>query len=107
MSKLSIIVIGAGTMGRRHIEYLCASDACQLAAVCDSNSGAAALAAKHGVPFFHDPIEALDLVSPDGAIIAAPTQLHEELALACIRPRDRNFSRKAGHSYARRRAQAC
>ena len=85
MSKLRIIVIGAGTMGRRHIDYLCASDACQLAAVCDSDSGAAALAARHEVPFFHDPIEALDLVSPDGAIIAAPTQLHEELALACIR----------------------
>ena len=62
MSKLRIIVIGAGTMGRRHIEYLCASDACQLAAVCDSDSGAAALAARHEVPFFHDSIEALDLV---------------------------------------------
>ena len=85
MSHLRIVVIGAGTMGRRHIEYVSASEACQLAAVCDPDSGAAALAAENGVPFFHDSIEALDLASPDGAIIAAPTQLHEELALACIR----------------------
>ncbi len=85
MSKIRIVVIGAGTMGRRHIEYISASEACQLAAICDRDAGAAVLAAENGVPFFHDAIEALDLVAPDGAVIAAPTQLHEELAMACIR----------------------
>ena len=72
-------------MGRRHIEYVNASDECQLVAICDPDASAAELAAKSEVPFFHDAYEALDLASPDGAIIAAPTNLHEELALACIR----------------------
>lgn len=72
-------------MGRRHIEYVNASGDCQLVAICDPDSGAAELAAKYGVPIFYDAFEALDLASPDGAIIAVPTQLHEELALTCIR----------------------
>jgi len=72
-------------MGRRHIDYVNASGDCQLVAICDPDSGVAELAARNEVPLFHDAFEALDLASPDGAIIAAPTNLHEELALACIR----------------------
>lgn len=72
-------------MGRRHIDYVNASGECQLVAICDPDSGVAKLAAKNEVPLFHDEYEALDLAAPDGAIIAAPTNLHEELALACIR----------------------
>ena len=85
MSKLRIAILGAGTMGRRHIDYVNASGECQLVAICDPDSGVAKLAAKNEVPLFHDEYEALDLAAPDGAIIAAPTILHEELALACIR----------------------
>ncbi len=85
MSKLRIAILGAGTMGRRHIDYVNASGDCQLVAICDPDSGVAELAARNEVPLFHDAFEALDLASPDGAIIAAPTNLHEELALACIR----------------------
>ena len=84
MSRTRIVVIGAGVMGRRHVEYIGASDCAELAAVCDRDARAATLAAQYGAPHFHDYIEALDLASPDGAIIAAPTQLHEEMALACI-----------------------
>ena len=85
MSKLRIAILGAGTMGRRHIDYVNASGECQLVAICDPDTGVAKLAAKNEVPLFHDELEALDLAAPDGAIIAAPTNLHEELALACIR----------------------
>ena len=85
MSELRIAILGAGTMGRRHVDYVNASDDCQLVAICDPDSGVAELAARNEVPFFYDEFEALDLAAPDGAIIAAPTNLHEELALACIR----------------------
>ncbi len=85
MRNLRIAILGAGTMGRRHIEYVNASDDCQLVAIGDPDARTAQLAAHNDVPHFHDEIETLDLAAPDGAIIAAPTQLHEELALACIR----------------------
>ena len=85
MSQLRIAILGAGTMGRRHIDYVNASGECQLVAICDPDTGVAKLAAKNEVPLFHDELEALDLAAPDGAIIAAPTNLHEELAMACIR----------------------
>ena len=85
MSRARIVVVGAGVMGRRHVEYIETSSCADLAAVCDRDARAATLAAQYGVPLFHDYTEALDLAAPDGAIIAAPTQLHEEIALACIR----------------------
>ena len=85
MSQLRIAILGAGTMGRRHIDYVNASRECQMVCICDPDSGVAALAARNEVPFFHNEFEALDLAAPDGAIIAAPTPLHEELAMACIR----------------------
>ena len=85
MTNLRIAILGAGTMGRRHIEYVNASDDCHLVAIGDPDARTAQLAAHNDVPHFHDELETLDLAAPDGAIIAAPTQLHEELALACIR----------------------
>ena len=85
MSQLRIAILGAGTMGRRHIDYVNASRECQMVCICDPDSGVAELAASNEVPFFHNEFEALDLAAPDGAIIAAPTPLHEELAMACIR----------------------
>lgn len=85
MNKPRIVVIGAGAMGRRHIEYVHASGLCELAAICDSDPAAAALAANYNSPFFHSYIEALDLAAPDAAIIASPTPLHDEMTLACIR----------------------
>ncbi len=85
MSNLRITILGAGTMGRRHIEYVNASVDCHLVAIGDPDARTAQLAAHNDVPHFHDELETLDLAAPDGAIIAAPTQLHEELALACIR----------------------
>ena len=85
MSELRIAILGAGTMGRRHVDYVNASNDCQLVCICDPDTGVAALAAENEVPFFHDEFQALDLAAPDGAIIAAPTPLHEELAMACIR----------------------
>ena len=85
MSVVRIVVIGAGVMGRKHAEYLDASEHGELVALCDSDSRAGALAAEYDVPHFFNHVEALDLSAPDAAIVAAPTQLHEEIAMACIR----------------------
>ena len=82
---MRIVVIGAGVMGRKHAEYVDASEHCELVALCDNDSQAGALAAKYSVPHFFNHFEALDLAAPDAAIVAAPTQLHEEIAMACIR----------------------
>ena len=85
MSRVRIVVIGAGVMGRKHAQYVDASEHSDLVALCDSDSRAGALAAQYGVPHFFNHVEALDLSAPDAAIVAAPTQLHEEIAMACIR----------------------
>lgn len=84
MAGLRIAVIGAGMIGRTHIEALVGSPDASLAAVADPTPAAQALAAKHGVPHFADTIAMLDTVKPDGAIVAIPNALHVEIGLACL-----------------------
>lgn len=85
MTPARIAVLGAGLIGRKHIEVLRAHrpDA-TLAAVCDPAPFAAEEARRFGYPI-HTTIEALlDQARPDGVIIAVPNQLHLPAALACI-----------------------
>jgi predicted dehydrogenase len=81
-----IAIVGAGAIGRRHIQLVRASNECTLAAIVDPMPGAAAIALEAGVPH-HASLDALFASAgsrPDGVIIATPNALHAEQALACI-----------------------
>ena len=84
MNPLRIAVIGAGYMGRKHIRYLAASEQWRLAAVVDPDAGAAQAAREHGARYHRGVGELLAREPVDGAIVAAPTALHEEVGLRCI-----------------------
>lgn len=79
-----LAVVGAGLIGRRHIELVCASDACSLAAIVDPTPSAAELAAALGVPHFATLHELLANARPDGVVLATPNGLHVDQALACV-----------------------
>ena len=84
MNRLRIAVIGAGYMGRKHLQYLAASADCRLAALVDPDPAAERAAREHGARRYRD-VAALLADDPiDGAIVAAPTGLHEEVGLRCI-----------------------
>ena len=84
MNRLRIAVIGAGYMGRKHLQYLAASADCRLAALVDPDPAAERAAREHGARRYRD-VAALLADDPiDGAIVAAPTGLHEEAGLRCI-----------------------
>jgi len=84
MSKVAVAVIGAGVIGRTHIETIGSSQHAVLAGVAEPAEAGREEAGRLGVPWSADYAELLDRVKPDAAIIATPNATHREVALACI-----------------------
>lgn len=83
-AKLKIALVGAGLIGRAHLERLDASQDCDCAAICDPTDSAKALAAERGTPWFASIGEMLAAMKPDGAIIATPNALHVPGSIECL-----------------------
>ena len=86
MTPLRIAVLGAGLVGRRHIETIRAlPDVAELVAVADPVADAAAFDLG-GAAWFTDSDTMLDRIKPEAVIIATPNNLHAPLGLkACAR----------------------
>lgn len=85
MAPVRIGVIGAGLIGRKHIEVLRAGNPdYTLAGVADPSPAAKAEAESLGYPIYASLEELLDKAKPDGAIVATPNQMHVANGLACI-----------------------
>lgn len=78
---LQIALVGAGIMGRQHIEIIARSAEAQLCAIADPDPQAQALA---GVRWFSDPAAMLEGARPDAVIIANPNPLHVDTAVQCL-----------------------
>ena len=83
--SVRLAVQGAGLIGRRHVEYIQASDQASLCAIVDPAPTAEAYAAGFGCPWFPDFASMLAAQRPDGVIVATPNQMHVENGLACIK----------------------
>jgi predicted dehydrogenase len=83
-AKLTVAVIGAGVIGRTHIETIAKSDVARLAAVVDPTDAGKALAASFGVPWFADHAGLIAGKVCDAAIIATPNAMHLSHALDFI-----------------------
>ncbi len=75
-AQVRIAVVGAGTIGKRHLEQVIAQDVASLAAIVDPAEAARVLAAERGVAWYPSLTEMLAHERPDGAIIATPNQAH-------------------------------
>lgn len=84
MSKTSIALLGAGGIGRTHLDRIVRSDNLTLAAIADPSEAGKAIAAQLGVRWFADHSSLLDAIKPQGAIIATPNALHVPMALDCL-----------------------
>lgn len=78
----SIVVVGAGLVGRRHAELV--AKHARLQAIADPNPATSDLAKNLGARWFADLPACLDDGPPDGVIVATPNRLHADNALACI-----------------------
>lgn len=82
----SLAVIGAGVMGRRHVDAIVATGgAARLHAVVDPADAAKGYAAELGVAWYPDPAAMIAGGRPDGAIIASPNHLHVEHGMDCTK----------------------
>jgi predicted dehydrogenase len=85
MSQVRIGVIGAGLIGRKHIEVLRSGKATYtLAGVADPSLDAQAEAKELGYDCYSTIEEMIEKAKPEGAIIAVPNQMHVEAGLKCI-----------------------
>lgn len=75
MSRLRVAVVGAGRMGRVHLQALARTDRLVAGAVVDPDPAAR----DTGLPHFADPDDLLAEGACDAALIAAPTTLHLDL----------------------------
>ena len=81
-SATRIAVIGAGLIGRKHVDVVAAY--AQLDAIVDPDPTTEALAAEKGTRWFSDLDDYLANHRPDGAIIATPNRLHLSNGTACL-----------------------
>ena len=83
MTPLRIAVLGAGLIGRRHIETILAmSEAAELVAVSDPVADPGQYHLK-GAAWFTDETEMLDQTKPEAVVIATPNGLHLAHGKAC------------------------
>lgn len=82
--KTPIAVVGAGLIGRTHIDRLLRSERASLCAIVDPTEAGRAQAEALGVPWFADHGALLAAQRPAGAIVATPNATHVPLALEFI-----------------------
>lgn len=85
MNKQSLIVVGPGLMGLKHIELILANPRCELAAVVTPEREVVNdVGARLNVPLFHDLAACLSHIRPSGVIISSPNEFHYDQARLCI-----------------------
>ena len=81
----SLAVVGAGTMGRRHVEAIAASDgAARIHAIVDPTDGARAFAASLNTEWYPDVGAMIATRRPEGAVVASPNHLHVAHGIALV-----------------------
>src|SRR3712207_2289592 len=81
---VNLAVLGAGLIGKRHIEHVLSQPDAKLMAIVDPSPTARALAEEKAVDWYPDFAAMMEIQKPEGVIIATPNQLHVENGLACI-----------------------
>ncbi|RSZ43968.1 MULTISPECIES: Gfo/Idh/MocA family oxidoreductase [unclassified Variovorax] len=84
MSKLPIAVIGAGLIGKTHIDRALNSADVELVGIADPTPAAAELARSAGVPCFADHRAMLAETMPRGVVVATPNATHARITIECL-----------------------
>jgi predicted dehydrogenase len=86
-AKLAVAVVGAGVIGRTHIETIGKSDVARLAAVVDPTDAGQAIAESVGARWFATHADLINAKACDAAIVATPNAMHLGHALDFIAAR--------------------
>lgn len=83
-APLSLAVVGAGLIGRKHAALIRDCPGAQLMAIVDPAEVSRTFAADLGARWYPDMADLLSDAQPDGVVIATPNQMHRQHALAAI-----------------------
>lgn len=84
MTRMPVAVMGAGAIGRMHIERMMTHADVQLAGVADPSPAARELAHQLGVPWCADPLDLLAQTSAQAVVVATPNASHAQVGEACM-----------------------
>lgn len=84
MQRLPLAVIGAGLIGRTHVDRALRAPGVQLVAIADPAPETQRLAESVGVGWFADFAEMLDAAKPEAVVIATPNATHARIAIHCL-----------------------
>lgn len=82
--RTRLAVVGAGLIGKRHVQAIRASSSATLAAIVDPLDAARGLAEALAVPWCASLRDLIAQDRPDGVVLATPNQAHVDGALACV-----------------------
>jgi predicted dehydrogenase len=83
-ARARIAVVGAGLIGRRHVEAALAEPTVELVGIVDPAEEAREVASRAQVPWFATMPQLFDRARPDGVIVATPNQMHLAHGLEAI-----------------------
>ncbi len=83
----NIAVVGAGLMGKRHVEAIQSLANMRVAAIVDPSEAAETYAKSAGASWHADISDMIQAVRPDGIVLATPNRLHVDHGLQCIEAR--------------------
>lgn len=83
-TSVDLAVVGAGLIGRNHIDCILKNERSKLAAIVDPSESAKALARETNTCFYTSLEDLLAHKRVDGIILATPNKFHESQGLACL-----------------------
>lgn len=82
--KTKLGLIGAGTIGKRHLQAISEVTEAEVVAIVDTDPLAQAIATETNASFFSSVGQMLKEIQPDGVIVCTPTEVHLEPALLSL-----------------------
>jgi len=83
-APVKLAVMGAGLIGKRHVEHIIAEPSAELFAIVDPSDIGRDLAVEHGVKWFPSFADMVKADKPEGVIISTPNQVHVVNGLEAI-----------------------
>ena len=84
MQPVRLLLIGAGVIGRTHIDRIGRDPHLALAGIAEPSEAGKALAQQLGVPWAASHLELLERTQAQGAIVATPNASHVGMAIDCL-----------------------
>jgi predicted dehydrogenase len=84
MAEVRIALMGAGLIGREHVELIARHPGAALVGIADVDPETERLAEANRASYHANYTRMLEELRPDGVVVALPNQLHLQAGLACI-----------------------